>query len=136
MIIKAFTSRRRVLLALIALASASAVAAGASVALSAHDAHAAPAWTLQWSDEFNGAASTGVSSTNWLYDLGKGYGCAGCPTNWGTGELDHDRLCGNMGDDVIWAGWDGDECLGGGWFFGGTDQVILLQRHQHIIHAD
>lgn len=43
--------------------------------------------------------------------------------DWGTGELDHDRLCGNMGDDVIWAGWDGDECLGGGWFFGGTDEI-------------
>lgn len=49
---------------------------------------AAGAWTLTWSDEFNGAAGTGVSATAWLYDLGHGYGCAGCPTNWGTGEIE------------------------------------------------
>lgn len=35
-----------------------------------------------------------------------------------------DRLCGNGGDDVIWADWSGtDQCLGGGWLFGGKDEV-------------
>lgn len=46
-------------------------------------------WVLQWSDEFNGAANTGVDTTKWIYDLGHGYGCAGCPTNWGTGEIEN-----------------------------------------------
>ncbi len=43
--------------------------------------------------------------------------------DWATSSFDRDRACGNGGDDVIWAGWDGDECLGGGWFFGGQDTV-------------
>lgn len=42
-------------------------------------------WTLVWSDEFNG--SGGVSS-DWIYDTGSGYGCSGCPANWGTGEVE------------------------------------------------
>ena len=44
-------------------------------------------WSLTWSDEFDGAAGTGVDTNKWLYDLGHGYGCAGCPNNWGTGEI-------------------------------------------------
>ena len=44
--------------------------------------------------------------------------------SWGPPQqLDHDRLCGNGGDDTLWGGWDGDECLGGGWLLGGTDTV-------------
>ncbi len=44
-------------------------------------------WTQVWSDEFNGAANTGVSTTNWLYDTGTCY--PGCPAaNWGTGEVE------------------------------------------------
>lgn len=50
-------------------------------------AHAAT-WTQIWSDEFNGSAGTGVSTSNWLYDTGTGYGCSGCPGNWGTGEVE------------------------------------------------
>jgi hypothetical protein len=50
-------------------------------------AHAA-SWNLVWQDEFSGGAGTGVNSSNWLYDLGTGYGCAGCPSNWGTGEVE------------------------------------------------
>jgi beta-glucanase (GH16 family) len=45
-------------------------------------------WTLAWSDEFNGAAHTGVNTANWLYDTGAGYGCPGCPSNWGTHEVE------------------------------------------------
>lgn len=45
-------------------------------------------WQLIWSDEFNGAANTGVNTQDWQYALGTGYGCAGCPPNWGTGEVE------------------------------------------------
>ncbi|MBO0794144.1 MAG: family 16 glycosylhydrolase [Ktedonobacteraceae bacterium] len=51
-------------------------------------AHAATTWTQIWNDEFNGSANTGVNTSNWLYDTGTGYGCAGCPSNWGTGEVE------------------------------------------------
>lgn len=36
-------------------------------------AHAAT-WTQVWSDEFNGAAGTGVNTSNWKYDTGTGFG--------------------------------------------------------------
>jgi Glycosyl hydrolases family 16 len=36
-------------------------------------AHAAT-WTQVWSDEFNGAAGTGVNPSNWFYDTGTGFG--------------------------------------------------------------
>ncbi len=43
--------------------------------------------TLIWSDEFSGAANTGVNTGNWLYDTGTCY--PGCPAaNWGTGEVE------------------------------------------------
>jgi hypothetical protein len=50
-------------------------------------AHAA-SWNEIWNDEFSGAANTGVNTPNWLYDTGTGYGCSGCPGNWGTGEVE------------------------------------------------
>ncbi|HLG65625.1 MAG TPA: glycoside hydrolase family 16 protein [Ktedonosporobacter sp.] len=50
-------------------------------------AHAAT-WTQIWGDDFNGPANTGVNTSNWLYDTGTGYGCSGCPNNWGTGEVE------------------------------------------------
>ncbi len=55
---------------------------------SAPKAYAAT-WTQIWSDEFNGSAGTGVSTSNWLYDTGTGYGCSGCPGGWGTGEVEN-----------------------------------------------
>lgn len=42
-------------------------------------------WTLVWSDEFNGSGGVG---SDWIYDTGTGYGCAGCPASWGTGEVE------------------------------------------------
>ncbi len=69
---------------IVVLAIILALVASASVA----PVHAQTSWTLQWSDEFGGAAGTGVNLANWLYDTGKGYGCSGCPTNWGTGEVE------------------------------------------------
>ncbi|WP_405151858.1 discoidin domain-containing protein [Sphaerisporangium sp. NBC_01403] len=40
-----------------------------------------PGFTLTWSDEFNGAAGTGVNTGNWKYDTGPG-------SNFGTGEIE------------------------------------------------
>ena len=52
----------------------------------AKPAAALGAWTLQWADEFNGSGA--VSGSNWIYDLGHGYGCGTCG-NWGTGEIEN-----------------------------------------------
>jgi len=43
-------------------------------------------WALQWGDEFNGAAGTGVNTNDWIYDLGTSY--PGGAPRWGTGELE------------------------------------------------
>ena len=43
-------------------------------------------WTLVFSDDFNGAANTGVNTSNWLYDIGTSY--PGGAANWGTGEVE------------------------------------------------
>ncbi len=74
-----------------ALAAATLLGAVAVTVVSAPTAaSAAPAppsgMSLVWSDDFNGAANTGLDSANWLYDLGTSYpGGAG---NWGTGEVE------------------------------------------------
>ncbi|HLY28453.1 MAG TPA: glycoside hydrolase family 16 protein [Aggregatilineales bacterium] len=62
--------------------------ASLSLLSDAFTANAQTNWTLQWSDEFNGASGTGVNTSNWLYDSGTGYGCPGCPGQWGTGEVE------------------------------------------------
>jgi Carbohydrate binding module (family 6) len=59
--------------------------------LAAAPAHAAvpaaPAgFTTVWSDDFTGAAGTGLNTGNWLYDTGTGY--PGGASNWGTGEVE------------------------------------------------
>jgi len=56
-----------------------------------------PAWTLVWSDEFDRPANTGINDTKWIYDTGRGYACAGCPSNWGTGEVE---IMSNSTDNV------------------------------------
>src|SRR5258706_12143930 len=53
---------------------------------SAKPASALGGWSQQWADEFNGAGA--VSGSNWIYDLGHGYGCSTCG-NWGTGEIEN-----------------------------------------------
>jgi hypothetical protein len=73
--------------ALLALAAAMLIV-GISFSLGRPTTAQAATWTQVWSDEFNGAANTGVSTSNWLYDTGTGYGCAGCPGGWGTGEIE------------------------------------------------
>jgi len=42
---------------------------------------AAGDWQLSWSDEFNGAAGTGVDTSKWSYETGGG--------GWGNGELEN-----------------------------------------------
>ena len=43
-------------------------------------------WTLVFSDDFGGAANTGLNTSNWLYDTGTSY--PGGAANWGTGEVE------------------------------------------------
>ncbi|MFJ8332213.1 glycoside hydrolase family 16 protein [Streptomyces sp. NPDC094437] len=43
-------------------------------------------WSQVFLDDFDGAAGTGVSTTNWQYDTGTSY--PGGPANWGTGEVE------------------------------------------------
>jgi beta-glucanase (GH16 family) len=43
-------------------------------------------WTLVWSDDFDGAAGTGLSRATWLYAVGTGY--AGGAPHWGTGQIE------------------------------------------------
>jgi len=45
-------------------------------------------FTLTWADDFKGPMWQSVDSSNWLYDTGHGYGCAGCPDQWGTFEIE------------------------------------------------
>jgi beta-glucanase (GH16 family) len=47
---------------------------------------APPGYQLVFSDDFNGAANTGVNRSNWLYDIGTSY--PGGAPNWGTGEVE------------------------------------------------
>ncbi|WP_240617206.1 glycoside hydrolase family 16 protein [Nocardioides speluncae] len=70
-----------------ALAGALAAALVASVPATVAEADVPPTppgWTLQWSDDFNGAAGSRPSG-EWIVDLGHGY--PGGPANWGTGEI-------------------------------------------------
>lgn len=73
------------------LAVAAAVAAANLAVLVADSADAAtppaPAGlALVFSDDFTGAANTGVDRTNWLYATGTGY--PGGATSWGTDEIE------------------------------------------------
>ncbi|WP_125777803.1 glycoside hydrolase family 16 protein [Antribacter gilvus] len=42
-------------------------------------------WSHVWSDDFTGAAGTGLNTANWIYDIGHSY--PGGAANWGTGEI-------------------------------------------------
>jgi beta-glucanase (GH16 family) len=70
---------------LAAVTAAAAVAAALTIAANAAVPPPPTGWTLAWSDDFNGAAGSLPSSTNWQIDLGHGY--PGGPANWGTGEI-------------------------------------------------
>ena len=77
--------RRRLL-----AAAAVVIAGGASAVFVAQaDAAVPPApsgMSLIFSDDFTGAAGTGLNRSNWIYDIGTGY--PGGAANWGTGEIE------------------------------------------------
>ena len=83
----AHTRRRTVLAAVSAMLPIAAFITVLTLPTSAQAAPAPPTgWTTVFSDDFSGAAGTGVNSANWLYDTGTSYpGGAG---NWGTGEVE------------------------------------------------
>jgi hypothetical protein len=74
----------------IALAAVtSAQTAGASAGGGAgRNAPLLPGYELTWKDDFNGAEGKPVEPGKWIYDIGTGYGCVGCPPNWGTFEIE------------------------------------------------
>jgi Carbohydrate binding module (family 6) len=84
--------RKRVM----ALAAASAVALAIAMLAMVSTARTASAatvpappsgWSTVFSDDFSGAAGTGVDS-NWTDDTGTQYTGTGCTANWGTGEVE------------------------------------------------
>src|SRR5690242_6051341 len=83
-------NRRRPRLRFVLAGFAAVALAGASIATAVNATAAVPpppsGWTTVFSDDFTGAAGTGVNTGNWLYDLGHGY--AGGAGNWGTGEVE------------------------------------------------
>ncbi|HEY3478963.1 MAG TPA: hypothetical protein VGL02_08690, partial [Streptomyces sp.] len=70
------------LLGLTATSGAANAAGAAPLAVPAPPA----GWTTVFSDDFNGAAGSGLDGANWLYDAGTGYG--GGAAQWGTGEVE------------------------------------------------
>ncbi|MEU8749199.1 glycoside hydrolase family 16 protein [Streptomyces chartreusis] len=80
-------SPRRALLAV--LGTLGLVAAATTVAVPSANASAPTppsGWTQVFLDDFEGAAGSGVNTSNWQYATGKGY--PGGPANWGTGEIE------------------------------------------------
>ncbi|BBH64583.1 endo-1,3-beta-glucanase [Actinoplanes sp. OR16] len=73
---------------LAAAAAALAVAASITIVSSAEAAvpPAPSGMSLVFSDDFTGAAGTGLNRSNWLYSTGYGY--PGGASNWGTGEIE------------------------------------------------
>ncbi|WP_200301170.1 glycoside hydrolase family 16 protein [Streptomyces adelaidensis] len=80
--------RRRRPLRRALLAVASALALATAWATTAQGAAPTPptGWTQVFVDDFNGTAGTGVSTSNWQYATGTAY--PGGPANWGTGEVE------------------------------------------------
>ncbi|MEU4559652.1 carbohydrate-binding protein [Actinoplanes sp. NPDC023936] len=72
-----------------ALAAAVLVVAASVTIVTTADAAVPPppsGMTLVFSDDFTGAAGTGLNRSNWLYSIGTGY--PGGAPNWGTGEVE------------------------------------------------
>jgi len=63
-------------------------AGGRAVVSPGRDAPLIPGYQLTWKDDFNGAAGKPVEPGKWIYDTGTGYGCDGCPPQWGTFEIE------------------------------------------------
>ncbi|HEY1353574.1 MAG TPA: malectin domain-containing carbohydrate-binding protein [Ktedonobacteraceae bacterium] len=67
-------STRRIIPALIALLAVGGLVAISFAPLGSTPQARAATWTQIWSDEFNGAAGTGVDTSVWKYDTGTGFG--------------------------------------------------------------
>ncbi|GID96352.1 carbohydrate-binding protein [Amorphoplanes digitatis] len=71
-------------------AAAVLIAGGTSAVFAMHADAAVPSapsgMSLVFSDDFTGAAGTGLNRSNWLYDIGTSY--PGGAANWGTGEIE------------------------------------------------
>jgi Glycosyl hydrolases family 16 len=78
--------------ALAAAVAAATVFAGSAAAAGPAQAPSVPppphGFALTWVDDFNGPAGWPLDPFRWIYDTGTGYGCAGCPANWGTFEIE------------------------------------------------
>ncbi|MEV0591127.1 glycoside hydrolase family 16 protein [Nonomuraea cavernae] len=79
------TRRRRLAAVAAALATLTGLFVHVAVSASADVPTTPSGWSLVWSDDFNGAAGSAPSSTNWIVDTGHAY--PGGPANWGTGEI-------------------------------------------------
>ncbi|MFB8771500.1 glycoside hydrolase family 16 protein [Streptomyces broussonetiae] len=78
---------RRALLAVLGTVGLAGLVATAAVPSATAAAPPPPSgWTQVFVDDFNGAAGTGVNTSNWRYSTGTGY--PGGPANWGTGEIE------------------------------------------------
>jgi len=79
--------RRRALIAVLSTLGLAAALATAATLPAGASAPAPPSgWTQVFLDDFNGAAGTGVNTSNWQYSTGTSY--PGGPANWGTGEVE------------------------------------------------
>ncbi|MFD8422756.1 glycoside hydrolase family 16 protein [Streptomyces sp. NPDC059466] len=78
---------RRTLVAVLGTLSLVAAAAAAATLPANASAPTPPSgWSQVFVDDFNGAAGTGVNTSNWQYDTGTSY--PGGAANWGTGEVE------------------------------------------------
>ncbi|GAB3174099.1 glycoside hydrolase family 16 protein [Streptomyces incanus] len=78
---------RRALLAAVGTLGLALAASTVALPSASASAPAPPSgWNQVFVDDFNGAAGSGVNTSNWRYATGKGY--PGGPTNWGTGEIE------------------------------------------------
>jgi beta-glucanase (GH16 family) len=83
----ALPNRRRLALAATAALLAGLLTATLNAALGASAAVPAPSgWTPVFTDDFTGAAGTGVNTANWQYTTGTSY--PGGPAGFGTGEIE------------------------------------------------
>ncbi|MFM9445819.1 glycoside hydrolase family 16 protein [Streptomyces acidiscabies] len=79
--------RRRALIAVLStLGLAAALATAATLPAGASAPTPPSGWSQVFLDDFNGAAGTGVNTSNWQYSTGTSY--PGGPANWGTGEVE------------------------------------------------
>ncbi|MER7680413.1 glycoside hydrolase family 16 protein [Streptomyces sp. NPDC096934] len=78
---------RRTLVAVLGtLGLVAAAAAAATLPANASAPTPPSGWSQVFLDDFNGAAGTGVNTSNWQYDTGTSY--PGGAANWGTGEVE------------------------------------------------